>query len=116
MHNRTVRRAAAAVPPALLFCAHLTPAVSAASAPEAAEAAAAPSAIDRLAHLLVQGEPLLWMLPLALLIALAGISIIRPLLTPHDRTSRRFRKYARFLPDLPDEDSEDVSGEPPSEP
>ena len=80
MHNRTVRRAAAAVPPALLFCAHLTPAVSAASAPEAAEAAA-PSAIDRLAHLLVQGEPLLWMLPLALLIALAGISIIRPLLT-----------------------------------
>ena len=68
MHNRTVRRAAAAVPPALLFCAHLTPAVSAASAPETAEAAA-PSAIDRLAHLLVQGEPLLWMLPLALLIA-----------------------------------------------
>lgn len=115
MHNRTVRRAAAAVPPALLFCAHLTPAVSAASAPEAAEAAA-PSAIDRLAHLLVQGEPLLWMLPLALLIALAGISIIRPLLTPHDRTSRRFRKYARFLPDLPDEDSEDASGGPPSEP
>lgn len=66
-----------------------------------------PDAVNQVAAVLVR-NPLLWMIPLALAIALAGFSIIRPLFTHHGKYERRFKKYARFLPPEPKEHT-DVS-------
>ena len=69
-----------------------------------------PDAVNQAAAVLVR-NPLLWMIPLALAIALAGFSIIRPLFTHHGKYERRFKKYARFLPPESEEhtDASDAS-------
>lgn len=75
------------------------PAASAASAPEAASPAPQPeaSALDRLAAFLTGGQPLLWMVPLALLIAFGGGAGLRALLSGRGRWSRQREKYEQMF-------------------
>lgn len=75
------------------------PAASAASAPEAASPAPQPEAstLDRLAAFLTGGQPLLWMVPLALLIAFGGGAGLRALLSGRGRWSRQREKYEQMF-------------------
>lgn len=55
-----------------------------------------PSALTRVAAFLVGGQPLLWMIPLAALIALGGAACIRPLFSGEEGLKKRMEKYTRM--------------------
>ncbi len=71
-----------------------------------------PSAITRIAAFLVGGQPLLWMIPLAAVIALGGAACIRPLFSGEDGLKKRMGRYTRMA-DF--EKSEPTAQEPETE-